>query len=128
MTSMTLRYLLVGLTCAVLYNVIIVAGDVLGLHYALSTIGSFAIVVLWGYGLHSIFTFGRDLSLRALLRYALGMAANLPISLVLMFLLCDVAHIAVAVAAPTTTAILFVWNFAASYRAIVVSPTRRRTV
>ena len=128
MRDTALRYLLIGITCAFLYNVILIAGDFVGLHYTVSTVVSFAVVVLWGYVLHSIFTFGRDLSVPALLRYALGMAANLPISLALMFLFCDVGHIAVAVAAPTTTAILLLWNLAASYWAIVVNPAQRKVV
>jgi len=128
MTATAPRYLLVGITCAVLYNVTLIVGDFSGLHYAVSTVVSFVIVVLSGYWLHSTFTFGRELSAAALFRYALGMAANLPISLILMFVFCDLVHIAVAVAAPATTAILFIWNFAASRWAIVANPTRRRTV
>ena len=116
------RYLLVGVSCAVLYNVALIAGDLLGLHYVVTTAIAYVVVVLWGYGLHSLFTFGRELSARALFRYALGMAVNLPLSLVLMFLFCDVARVAVVVAAPATTVILFVWNFVTSRWAILVSP------
>jgi len=126
MTRAAPRYLLVGIACAVLYNVTVIAGDFLGLHYATSTLIAFAIVVPGGYGLHSLFTFGHELSARALFRYALGMAANLPLSIALMFLFCDVAHVAVVVATPATTAILFVWNFVSSRWAIVGNPARQR--
>jgi len=122
------RYLVVGATCAVLHNVIMIAGDVLGLHYVASTLVSFVIVVLCGYGLHSTFTFGRELSLSSLRRYALGMAANLPGSIVLMFVFCSLAGIPVTIAAPATTVILFLWNFAMSHWAIVANPATRRAV
>jgi putative flippase GtrA len=122
------RYLAVGATCAILHNVIMIAGDFVGLHYVASTLVSFVIVVLCGYGLHSTFTFGRDLSLSSLWRYALGMAANLPGSLVLMFVLCSLAGIPVVVAAPATTVILFLWNFAVSHWAIVANPAARRAI
>ncbi len=122
------RYLVVGAACAVLHNVIMITGDLLGLHYVASTLVSFVIVVLCGYGLHSTFTFGRELSVSSLWRYALGMAANLPGSIVLMFVFCDLAGIAVAVAAPATTVVLFVWNFVMSHWAIVASPATRRAI
>ncbi len=122
------RYLVVGATCAALHNAIMIAGDLFGLHYVASTLVSFVIVVLCGYGLHSTFTFGRALSVNALWRYALGMAANLPGSIVLMFLLCSLAGLPVAIAAPATTVILFVWNFAMSHWAIVANPATRRAV
>jgi putative flippase GtrA len=128
MTESAPRYLLVGITCAILHNVILITGDFVGLHYAASCVISFVVVVLWGYGLHSTFTFGRELSAGSLLRYALGMATNLPVSIALMFLLCDVAGLVVVVAAPVATAILFLWNFATSHWAIVGNPARRRAV
>jgi putative flippase GtrA len=120
------RYLLVGITCALLYNGTMIVGDFFGLHYVASTLIAYVIVVLWGYGLHSAFTFGCQPSARALIRYALGMAANLPASVALMFVFADIAGIAVAVAAPLTTAILFLWNFVTSRWAIVGSFASRK--
>ncbi|HUI96628.1 MAG TPA: GtrA family protein [Xanthobacteraceae bacterium] len=121
------RYVAVGITCAILHNAIMIAGDLLGLHYVASTMVSFVIVCLWGYWLHARFTFGRDLSATSLFRYALGLAANVPGSLVLMFLFCDLAGLPVAVAAPATTVVFFLWNFAMSHWAIVQSAAARRT-
>jgi len=118
MTEAAPRYLLVGITCAILHNVILIGGNFFGLHYVAGCLLSYVIVVLWGYGLHATFTFGRELSAVSLFRYALGMAANLPGSIALMFVFCDVAGVSVALAAPMTTAIIFVWNFATSHWAI----------
>ena len=122
------RYLLVAITCAVLYNVIMIVGDFVGMHYVASTLVSFVVVVFVGYGLHATFTFGREFSVSALWRYALGMAVNLPGSLILMFVFSGLAGIPVAVAAPATTIILFLWNFAVSHWAIVANPATRRAV
>jgi putative flippase GtrA len=119
---------LVAIACAISYNVILITGDFFGLHYVVSTLISYAVGVFLGYGLHSVFTFGRELSAQSLFRYALGIAANLPGSIVLLFVFCDVAGISVVVAAPATTAILFLWNFAMSHWAIARNPLRRRTV
>ena len=47
------RFFMVGLTCALLHNAIMIAGDWLGLHYVASSFISFAIVVVVGYRLHS---------------------------------------------------------------------------
>jgi len=119
-------YLLVGITCAILHNVTMIAGDFVGLHYVASTLISYLIVTCCAYALHSIVTFGRELSANSFFRFALGMAANLPGSLFLMFVFCDVAGIAVAIAAPASTVILFIWNFAVSYWAIVANPIARK--
>jgi putative flippase GtrA len=128
MTHTAPRYLVVSIACALLYNAIMIVGDFVGLHYVASTLVSFVVVVFFGYGLHAAFTFGRGFSVRSLLRYALGMAVNLPGSLILMFLFCGLAGIPVAAAAPATTIILFLWNFAVSHWAIVANPARRRAV
>lgn len=128
MTGMAPRYLLVGATCAALYNVILIAGDFLGLHYAVCTLISYLVVVLWGYGLHARFTFGRELSVSSLFRYALGMAGNLPGSLALMCVFCSLAGFPVAIGAPATTVILFLWNFAVAHWAIVANPAARRAI
>jgi putative flippase GtrA len=122
------RYLLVGITCAILHNIVMIGGDFFGMHYLVSTVISYVIVVLCGYGLHSTFTFGQDLSLRSLFRYAASMATNYPGSIASMFVLCDLAGFSVAFAAPVTTAILFLWNYAMSSWAIVGKSTLQKAV
>jgi putative flippase GtrA len=114
MGGLELRYLAVGASCAILYIATMIAGDLLGLHYVASTAIAFVVVVLWGYALHARFTFQGPMSARSLTRYTAAMAGNFPLSVALMFVLCDLMGLAVPVAAPVTTAALFVWNFAAS--------------
>jgi len=106
------RFLAVSLACALLHIGIIIAGDGIGLHYAATAVGSFVVVVLVGYGLHSRWTFPdarRDgLTLG---RYAASMSLNLPLFVAGMFLSVDAAGLPVALAAPLVTALLLLFNF-----------------
>lgn len=115
----THRYVIVGSTCAALHNAIMIGCDFLGIHYLISSMISYVIVVLCGYALHSRFTFEQSPSASSLFRYAAGMATNYPGSIVLMFVFCGLASQPVWVAAPLTTLLLFLWNFVTSRWAIV---------
>jgi putative flippase GtrA len=108
------RFFAVGLACALLHNAIMIAGDWAGLHYVASSLVSFAVVVAVGYWLHSAWTFpGAPRGRTTFARYALTMAANLPLSLAGMFAFVDLAGFAVALAAPAVTVLLMAFNFIA---------------
>src|SRR5918999_767678 len=108
------RFFTVGLACALLHNAIMIGGDFLGLHYVASSFVSFGVVVAVGYWLHSGWTFpGASRGRMPFARYALTMAANLPLSLAGMFALVDLAGVSVAAAAPAVTVGLAAFNFAA---------------
>jgi putative flippase GtrA len=108
------RFFTVGLACALLHNAIMIAGDWAGLHYVASSLVSFGIVVAVGYWLHSGWTFpGAARGRTPFARYALTMAANLPLSLAGMFVFVDLAGLAVAIASPAVTVLLMAFNFAA---------------
>jgi len=119
------RYVVVGLACALLHNAVMIGGDLLGIHYVVSTLISYFVVVVFGFALHCGFTFSQPSSVRVFLRYAAGMATNYPASIVLMFLFCDGAGLSVAVAAPLTTVLLFAWNYLAARWAIVRRPAAK---
>lgn len=106
------RFYSVGLLCALLHNAIMIGGDWLGLHYALANLISFAVVVVVGFRLHSGWTFtGAERSRASFARYALGMAANLPLSLAGMFVFVDLAGFSVPIASPIVTVLLFAMNY-----------------
>jgi putative flippase GtrA len=105
-----------------------IAGDLLGVHYLASSAVSFVLVVLWGYALHARFTFQAPMSSASLIRYAVAMASNYPLSVALLFVLCDLVGLPMAVAAPVVTAILFAWNFAAARWAIASNPFATQAV
>ncbi len=117
-----LRYLAVGALCAGLNNAILIAGAVLGLHFAVSLALSFATVVVVGYFAHSQVTFGEPRSRTGFGRYVAAMLVNLPLSFVLLAG-CEALHLPMIVAAPATTAITLACNYGSSRWAIVRRPT-----
>jgi putative flippase GtrA len=109
------RFLGVGLACAVLHNVVMIAGDLAGLHYVASSLISLAVVTVFGYQLHSRWTFpGAERSRTSFARYALTVSANLPLSLAGLFVLVDVLGMPVPFAAPVVTVLLLAFNFTAN--------------
>jgi len=118
------RFYSVGLTCALLHNVIMIGGDWLGLHYVASSLISFVLVTSLGYWLHSLWTF-RSAAERGRLtfaRYVLTMSANLPLSIAGMFVFVDLAGLTVAIAAPLVTVLLAVFNFLGARWALRARP------
>jgi putative flippase GtrA len=106
------RALVVGLACAVLHNAIMIAGDWGGLHYALSLVISFVIVVVVGYLLHSGWTFAAERSRASFGRYVLIALGNYPVTLAFMFVFVDLVGLSVPLASPLVTLLMFVANFA----------------
>jgi putative flippase GtrA len=122
------RFFTVGLGCALLHNAIMIGGDWAGLHYVASSFVSFALVVAVGYWLHSGWTFpGAARGRTPFARYALTMAANLPLSIAGMFLLVDLAGLPVSIAAPAVTVLLAAFNFAGGRWALRARQSRRHT-
>jgi putative flippase GtrA len=117
------RFAIVGVICAATHNAIVLAADWWQIHYALSCLLSYVVVVVLGFALHARVTFEQPPTAASFTRYAVSMAANYPITLALLFLMCDVAGWPVAVAAPTATVLLMTWNFLASRWAIVRKPS-----
>jgi putative flippase GtrA len=121
---MPTRFFTVGVACALLHNAIVISGDWVGLHYAVASLFSFAIVVGVGYRLHSSWTFpqaGRDT--RSFAQYVLLASANYPMSLAGMFVLVDRFAVPVRLATPLVTVLLAAWNFFGNRR--VFAPASR---
>jgi putative flippase GtrA len=110
---------MVGAGCALLHNAVMIGADYAGLHYAISLMISFLLVGGVGYLLHVLYTFKGTLSAVGFVKYVIPMAANIPIALAGLFLLCDVAKLPVAVAAPMLTVFTFALNYMFSRWAIL---------
>ena len=109
------RFLVVSIACAVLHNAVMIGADWFGLHYVASSLASFAIVVCFGYWLHSAWTYpGTERSALPFVRYAVSMSLNLPAFIAGMFLCVQLARLPVVVAAPLVTVALWLFNFAAT--------------
>ncbi|MDZ4843285.1 MAG: GtrA family protein [Hyphomicrobium aestuarii] len=114
-----IRFAIVGLVCAVLHNAIMIGLDHVGVHYVAASLVSFVACVAVGYGLHTSYTFSVTPGLASLWRYTLAMAANLPLSLAILFVMVDVLAWPVAIAAPVATVLLFALNYIASRWALI---------
>jgi putative flippase GtrA len=122
------RALVVGFVCALAHNAIMIVGDWMGLHYALSLVFSFLIVVVLGYRLHSGWTFREAVRTRASFgRYALVASANYPASLAGRFVFVDLLNFSVPVASPVVTVMLFALNFAGNRWALRADQSSRQT-
>ena len=118
------RYVVVGALCAGLYNLIMIAGDALGVNFVASTCLAFVVNVLVGYTLHCRFTFSEAMSWRGLARYTAAMLLNLPLSIVGIWLLHGAVRLPMWLASPLLTAVLFAWNYIATHWAVVTRALR----
>lgn len=113
------RYVIVGAVCALAHNAIMILGDWAGGHYLPMSAVSFLLVTPLGYWLHCCFTFVERLSFRGFLRFASGVAAGFPITLLVMAILCTGLELEVIIAAPIATVVLFIWNYVSAHWAIL---------
>lgn len=124
-TAQPRRYVLVGLFCAGLHNVVMIGLDMARIHYTVALVVSLAVTGLAGYLLHSLYTFERDLAGARLMRFVSGLLAGFVINLLLMFALCDGLGVPVPIATPIATIALFLFNFVAARWAILLHRDRR---
>jgi putative flippase GtrA len=118
-TGEKFRYGLVAALCMATHNLVMIAADRAGVAMPVAVLLSFGLVLLLGFALHSRFTFAVRGDLASLLRYAAAMAANLPLTILLLWLLVDLLAWPMVLAAPVATIVLVVVNYFASRWAIV---------
>jgi len=100
-------------------NVALVSGfGALQFHYLVAPALAFPIVLMAGYFLHVRLTFHEVPSWGSFARYALAMASNYPLLMILLFLLCGLGRLPVGPATGVATIILFVWNFCSARWAV----------
>lgn len=111
-------YAVVALTCMALNNGLLVGLDYLGFHYVVSALIAAAIIIPVSYALHCKFTYGSKEDRTNFLIYAGFQSANVPATVVLLFLLHDLAGIPMAGAAILLTIIMASYNFLGSFMVI----------
>ena len=104
-------YLLVGACCTILVNIVLIAGDALGLPYLVSCAVCLFGVGAVGYVSHSRWTFRRPLSWTAYGRFVLGMSSSTSIVVLALFVGVTLLHYPVSLVSPIITALMIVWNF-----------------
>lgn len=115
----SLRYGAVAGLCAVAHNIIMILGNWMGIATPLLVMLSFCAVILLGFGLHTRVTFAVGPDLESLVRYTMAMAANLPLTMVILWFLVEVCGWSMVVAAPAGTIVLVALNFLMTQWAIV---------
>jgi putative flippase GtrA len=121
------RFVVIGGLCAFLNNVWVIGLSHFGFGYVASSCLAFGPILLVGYALHSAVTFETHFSQHSFIRYALAMATNFPIWIAALYLFCDIFNVAVAIAAPAATVLIFIWNYASARWAILSAARRMRT-
>ena len=110
-TVMLSRFVVVGGLCAVLSNAAVIILVHHGFTSLIATLLAFGPILIIGYALHSVFTFAAEPSRLTFTRYTLATLANFPIWTAALYIFCDVLRVSVAIVAPATTALVFVWNY-----------------
>lgn len=113
------RYAAVGLFCALASNLLMIAGDLAGLHYSVSAIICFVLVTPMAYAFHSGYTFGEEPSLRGFGRFAFGSLSSIPLWIALMAICVSGLHLPMLTASPLVTVLVFLWNYAAAHWSIL---------
>lgn len=113
------RYTLVGLVCALVNYLAILAVDYLGGHYLLGILAGFLLATPLGYALHTWVTFAQPFSWRAFLRFTATIIAAYPIAAGMMVILCSGLNLSVEIAYPIAVVGMFAWNFVAAHWAIL---------
>ena len=111
----TARYTIIGGICAVLNNILIIGGAFFGVNYVVMSFIAFPLVTTFAYLMHTKFTFKEPRSVYGLLRFSSGVAMGFPLFIVLMAAFCSGLRMPVVVAAPLSTVLLYVWNFALAH-------------
>jgi putative flippase GtrA len=114
----TTRYTLVGAACAVTYNAIMIAGSRLGANYISLFVLAYLVMTPTAYALHTRFTFAIRRSWQDFARFSASVAASFPINFVVITGLCSGLHLSMTVAAPVTTVVMYLWNYASTHWAL----------
>jgi putative flippase GtrA len=112
------RFGAVSALCSALNILVLTLGEQAGLHYALSTLLSFALCVVVGYAGHARFSFDQNITKTGFARYVAAMLMNIPVSLIALWLLYDIARLPMLLAAALATAVTIIYNYVSSRWAI----------
>lgn len=108
----SIRYLIIGLGCALLNNAILIGADVAGAHYVGGTLLTFATTIPLAYMAHAKWTFSTTPSWRGLARFIFGSLSSLAAALAAVTLFRGALGLPMVVAAPLATIAMTLYNFA----------------
>jgi putative flippase GtrA len=105
---------MVGALCAILSNIAVIVLVRQGFSSLAASVLAFGPVLITGYVLHTTFTFATQPSRATFLRYTLAMLANFPLWAAVLYVFGDLLHVSIALVAPATTVLIFLWNYLAA--------------
>ncbi|MDJ0450430.1 GtrA family protein [Methylocystis sp. JR02] len=112
------RFAIVGVTCALLNNALLICFVMLGLMPIGAALATVPPSLMIGYALQAGFVFRERPTWAAFLRYCIAMLSNQPISLALIYVFCHILRLPIYIAGPAMTAMLSLWNLIATRWAI----------
>lgn len=118
------KYTLVALFCAAIHNIILVLTDWLGFNIFWCQMTSALTLLPIGFLLQTKFIFGVERSWRGFLRYSVQVT-NFPLALFVLWLTRDRLAVPMWIAAPISTVVLYLWNYATSHWALHRLPSAR---
>lgn len=116
-----LRYLLIAAFSALLLNIVLISVHALGAHYLAALIAANIVVIVFAYTAHANFTFEVEYSAKGFWRFVGTQAIGFPLSVIVLIALVDGLGLAVWIATPIATLILFAYNFLSARWAILLS-------
>jgi|GEM_PF-25051 len=111
-------YAVVALFCAIVHNLIMISLDYEGVRFQIAQLASAAVLLPLGFWLMSRAIFNTSRSWSSFRRYSVALLSNYPLQFVFLWLFRDRLALPMAVSAPISTALLFLWNYASSHWAL----------
>ena len=105
------RYLVGGVLCALVNNVILIVGDLFGAGYLELTFLTFGITGTVGYVFHSRVTFRQVVGWASYGAFMAGIAFGIPVALVILTVLHSLLGLPMWIAAPALTGLMLVYNY-----------------
>ena len=105
------RYLAVGAICAVANNIILIAGDAVGIPYWALVPLTFVLMVPPSYVAHALWVFGVRTSWAAFGRYVAGTMSSLAVAALTIGLLRGAMTLPMVAAAPIATLAMVLYNY-----------------
>ncbi|AUW58123.1 hypothetical protein C1T17_08380 [Sphingobium sp. SCG-1] len=109
------KYIAVGIFFAIISNFFLIGLDALGFAYWLAITSCAAFCIPVAYLAQSSFTFEAPLSWGGFVYYSAAQLFNIPLSLMVIYVLHDRLNMAMFLAAPISTGLSFLSNYAAGH-------------
>ena len=119
------RYTVIGVLSVLANNVILIAGEMIGLHYAVSSVVCFLVIGALAYVAHAQITFSAESTFIGYLRYCGTQLFGLVLTLALLAAMIDLLEWQMWIAAPVLSVAMLVYTFIATRWAVLYKARSR---